>query len=301
MATLEIKLNIRGSTKLEAVFKPSMVNNVIKTTDIYFPENFKLDKANILNALANHSSDITGILTNIEMFTTLVNYNTKKHGFKKIAVDGVANIDIIKHNGEFMKKLWFVNNSKITIPERVTYNKSERVTYNKRSSTKQNDYKQNVYVIVSSEIKIAPKKVETPKNQAGTPNINGKRSYVMTINIMVSKETSAAAKFALTCPEKRNKIDILFRELFNTTNNFFDWRENDNSNRYLSTPAMFVNNVSGPSYRDNNKDLNWRRNPYQHFDPRRRDPWRKGQFFGGTTRHRSSRYKRRQTQKRCAR
>lgn len=269
MTKIDIKLNIRGSISTESMsFKPKMVNKLIKSTDIYFPENFKLDKSNILKALSKDSSDISVILTNIKMFTTLVNYNTKKHSFKKIAIDGTANKDIIDHNGEFMRKLWFVNNSKITIPDTFRYNNKEITNY-------------NIYVIVSSKIRTI-KKTQNKKNISRSNIIDDKYSYVMHVDIMVSKETSVAAKIALTCPDKRNNIDKLFQQLFDTSNNFFDWRENENSNRYLKTPNMLINNVpSSSSYLANSMNLNWGRN-----------------IYGGSSRR--SRYNRRQTQKRRA-
>ena len=230
MVKIGIIMNIRGSTETTTEFKPYMVNNLIKSEGIYFPENFKLDKSNILNALSKHSSDIRVILTNINYFTILVNYNTNKNNFKKIVIDGIANKDIIEHNAEFMRKLWFVNNSKITIPDAFIYKKAHIVN-------------PNVYDIVSSK-KGRVQKKKFPKKPVSNDD---KYRYEMSVDIMVSKETSAAAKFALTCPDKRNELNKLYMELFDTTNNLFDWRENENSNRYLKIPRMLTNNIPGKS------------------------------------------------------
>jgi len=218
MPNLIITIDLKGSTKRLVEFKPNMVNKLIKNSVIYFPKTFKLDNSNILKALSGRSSDISDILTDITMYNTLVEYN------KALPSKTDTPIDIIKHNSNFMRKLWFVDNSKITIQEGLVYNKRQLIN-------------NNAYVIVSSkEGALAIKRTKLTSMDKDT--------YEMKVELIVSKETSTAAKFALTCPDKRDKIDELYKELFNTSNNFFSKRDNVTSNRYLNVPRMFKNSSS---------------------------------------------------------
>ena len=227
MPNLIITLDLKGSTKGRVKFKPNMVNKLIKNSVIYFPKTFKLDNSNILKALSGRSSDISDILTDITMYNTLVEYNNA------LPSKTDTPIDIIKHNSNFMRKLWFVNNSKITIQEGLVYNKRQLIN-------------NNAYVIVSSkEGALAIKRPVLTSTKKTISNKHVSRdTYAMNVELIVSKETSTAAKFALTCPDKRDKIDELYKELFNTSNNFFSKRDNVTSNRYLNVPRMFKNSSS---------------------------------------------------------
>lgn len=251
MPKLIITLDLKGSTKRLVEFKPNMVNKLIKNSVIYFPKTFKLDNSNILKALSGRSADISHILTDITMYNILIEYNNA------LPSKTDTTIDIIKHNSNFMRKLWFVNNSTITIQENFVYNK-RRLT---------ND---NTYVIVSSkEGALAIKRTKLTSRDKDT--------YEMKVELIVSKETSTAAKFALTCPDKRDKIDELYKELFNTSNNFFSKRDNATSNRYLNVPRMFKNSSSSrnPSQFNPYDKIIRRQHPhYNHFiqDPRRQHP-----------------------------
>ena len=213
MTKINIVFDVVGSTNSKNItFKPSMVNKLIKSNDIYFPENFMLYKSNILTALSKQSSDITHILTDINKFTALVKYNNKQRVFKK-----VREKDIIGHNVEFMRKLWFSNNSKIMITDKFNYI--------------------NEYIIVSSESGPLQKKPTT------TPD----SLYEMRVKIMVSKDASRAAKLRLTCQKNRDDINVSFKKVFDVSYNIFDAREIDNSNTYKKPSRLFANNATRSS------------------------------------------------------
>lgn len=202
MSYIDIIINTTGSSiKKNIKFTPSMVNDIISSKTIYFPPNFILDESNILKAVSD-STSIVEIMTNISMFTKLVNYNTKKRDFKKISINGEESKKIVEKNAEFMRKLWFVNNSKIIIDSRE-------------------------YVIVKSKINGVPRK----RNPIDKLSIR----FEMTVDVMISKDKSSEAILRLTCAEKRENINRLFTAVFGE--NLFDWSE-DNVNRYFNTPAM---------------------------------------------------------------
>jgi len=288
MPKLIITLDLKGSTKRRVEFKPNMVNKLIKNSVIYFPKTFKLDNSNILKALSGRSSDISDILTDITMYNILIEYNNA------LPSKTDTTIDIIKHNSNFMRKLWFVNNSKITIQEGLVYNKRQLIN-------------NNVYVIVSS--KEGALAIKRPKLTS-----MDKDTYEMKVELIVSKETSTAAKFALTCPDKRDKIDELYKDLFNTSNNFFSKRDNVTSNRYLNVPRMFKNSSSSrnPSRFNPYDKIARRQLPYYNQliqDPRRQLPHynqlsqiaRNQQFRdtkGGTIRQTKYKRNRKRTRKR---
>ena len=251
MPNLIITIDLKGSTKRLVEFKPNMVNKLIKNSVIYFPKTFKLDNSNILKALSGRSSDISDILTDITMYNTLVEYNNA------LPSKTDTPIDIIKHNSNFMRKLWFVNNSKITIQEGLVYNKRQLIN-------------NNAYVIVSSkEGALAIKRTKLTSMDKDT--------YEMKVELIVSKETSTAAKFALTCPDKRDKIDELYKELFNTSNKFFSKRDNVTNNRYSNVPRMFENSSSSRNPSRFNPYDKIARSQHPHYnhliqDPRRQHP-----------------------------
>ena len=203
MSEIQIILNTTGSIVVSNIrFTPSMVNATIETDNIYFPPNFILNDKNILRAVKDSSSTME-ILTNLSMYEKLVRYYTDEaRGYKKISLEQAKTRGVIKNNAEYMKKIWFKPNSKIFIKNRA-------------------------YTIVSSKIEQQPEKIKTQ-------NI----IFKMTVNIQLAKDNSWLGRQQLTCAEKRDNINIIYKSLFNKP--LFSYREI--TNRYTETPVMYSNN-----------------------------------------------------------
>lgn len=110
------------------------------------------------------------------------------------------NRDIIKKNAEFIRKLFFADKSKIKIDN-------------------------NSYVIVKSSI------------DTNSIRVIKQELIVMTVNLMISKETSIIAIKRLTCEEQRNNINSLFKEIFGSI--LFYPRIESTANKYTRTNLLY--------------------------------------------------------------
>ena len=206
MSSIDIIMNTRGSLTSDIDFIPSMVDSLITHKVIYFPINFLLNKKNILEAVPSTTS-LTDILTNTALFTQLVKYNTNPDfGFEKITLQQAKDSGIITKNAEFMRKLWFVDNSKIIISN-------------------------NQYIIVKS--KLETDSVKLQKNAKPSKDIR----FTMKVSVMLSREHNTIAIKRLTCAEQRENINKLYKAVFGDI--FFDMRQETTTNRYPTTSALY--------------------------------------------------------------
>ena len=203
METIEITFDTRGSlNKTGLLFNPSMVNNIIKSRTIYFSSRVLFDKTKILKTVPETSS-IFEIFTNQQLFYKLANYNANIPDTSvKLSRDEIKDA-----NFEFMRKLWFVNNSKIKI----------------------ND---NVYTIVSSSIK---------------KRLSNQVKHHMSLSVMISKDESVVAIKRLTCKEKRDHINKLFNSLFGPDKKFFTWRPDTDNRYFDVPSLFKVSNKNSRS------------------------------------------------------
>lgn len=208
MSKIEITINTTGSVvESNMRFTPSMVNATIETADIYFPPNFILNDKNILKAV-KESSSVMEILTKHSMYDKLVRYYTDEaRGYKKISIEQEKNNGIIKTNVEYMKQLWFKPKTKILIKNRA-------------------------YTIIKSDV--VKTKIGNYQVKKKLPNI----IFQMTVNIQLIKDNSWTGRKQVTCEEKRDGINNIYRSLFNKP--FFSYREQ--TNRYTEAPVMYSNN-----------------------------------------------------------
>lgn len=210
MSTVEIILNVRGSTEAKKInFIPSMVNSTIENSIIYFPPNFILSNEIILKVVKD-SSSVMEILTDISMYEKLLLYYTDKaRGYKLMGLEEETTKNIIKTNVDYMLKLWLNPTTKIFIDNKA-------------------------YTIIESKLK----SYEVIKKK---PNF----VIQMIVNIQVAKDNTYIGIKKIKCSEKRYNINKLFFKLFGK--HLFTEREQ--TNKYSDTPPMYsTSNVRIPKY-----------------------------------------------------
>lgn len=202
MSSINININTIGDVIRNNIsFKPSMSDTNIKSSVIYFPPTFILTNKKILKAVGD-SSSVREILTTSTMFEKLVKYYTdRSKGYKKISLTQAVSLGIIDKNFEFMRNLWFKNNSQIVIDDRV-------------------------YNIIKSNI---------TKTKLPMDKLNLRFEMTVDLKLIRKDRDSMVNRQKISCDKQRENIDNIYESLYGVP--FFNYREN--STKPQNAPVMY--------------------------------------------------------------
>lgn len=202
MSYINININTIGDVIRNNIsFKPSMSDTNIKSSVIYFPPTFILTNKKILKAVGD-SSSVREILTTSTMFEKLVKYYTdRSKGYKKISLTQAVSLGIIDKNFEFMRNLWFKNNSQIIIDDRV-------------------------YNIIKSNI---------TKTKLPMDKLNLRFEMTVDLKLIRKDRDSMVNRQKISCDKQRENIDNIYESLYGVP--FFNYREN--STKPQNAPVMY--------------------------------------------------------------
>ena len=179
---IAIKLNLSGELNDKNVtFYPSTINpNMINTT-IYFPTTFKITDKLIKKSIVE-TNDFLEIVTSATLFSKIIMKITQKGDYKPISLQEAESTGIVKENMMFYKNKIFKKNSKIFLSRRA-------------------------YDILQSSL---------DENSITIPSSRNNLIFKMNINLKIisSANNNYENRKAISCENKRNKINEIYNELF---------------------------------------------------------------------------------------